>query len=303
MGHQVSALHDAFKRQHGIVTRAQAQAYGLAPHQIDYKVKRGDWVSQHPGVYRAGLVRPTWDSDLLAAVYASNGIASHRCAAALWGLEAFDTPPIEITIAEGRSPRLSIERIHRSRQWDLRNETRRRGIPVTGVERTILDCAGVVGLRTLERMAESAIRQRLTTWLKLADCLSEHSRKGRNGCGKLRLLLQHRLQTKTVPLSDFSRRIVQLLDQAGVPSPTVEYVVRDHNGQHLLQLDLAWPEYKKAWELDGLQWHFGREDVERDRRKRNAVIAEGWVIQEILWSMYIDNPRALAQMAKKFLAN
>ena len=151
-------------------------------------------------------------------------------------------------------------------------------------------------------MAEAAIRKKLTTWLRLADCLSEHSARGRDGCLTLRQLLQVRLGNGTVPLSDFSRRIVQLLERSNVPTPEVEYVVRDVHGRHLLQVDLAWPKQKKAWELDGLQWHFGREDVERDRRKRNAVVAEGWVLQEILWSMYVDDPGKLVRMCKKFLA-
>jgi len=302
MGQTVSPLHDAFQRQYGIVTRSQALAYGLARHQIDYRVKRGDWVSEHPGIYRAASVAKSWESELLAAVLSAKGVASHRCAAALWGLDGYSEPPLEVTVAEGCSPRTPIGRMHRSRQWKLREQTSRRGIPCTGIERTILDCAGVVGLGTLERLAESAIRQRLTSWLALADCLSEHSRKGRNGCGKLRVLLQQRIGSPTVPLSDFSRRVVQLLERANLPSPVVEYVVRDANGRHILQVDLAWPALKKAWELDGLTWHFGREDVERDRRKRNLVVAEGWVIQEILWSMYVDDQRGLVRMARQFLA-
>ena len=71
----------------------------------------------------------------------------------------------------------------------------------------------------------------------------------------------------------------------------------------VLQTDLAWPDQKKAWELDGLQWHFGREDVERDRRKRNRAKSLGWNIQEILWTMYTDEPERLVAQARSFLKN
>lgn len=291
-----------FRRQFGCITRAQATKLGMSERQIDYRVSTGAWIVAQPGVYRHAAIAESWEATLFAATARSGAVVSHRAAAALWGLEVFDEPPPEITIEEGKSSRLKIERLHRSRQWDKRDQTSRRGLPVTGIERTLLDCAGVVGLETLERLCEAAIRKKLTTWLKLADCLSDHSRRGRNGCLKLRVLLHRRLGTTAIPLSDFSRRVVQLLERAGVPSPVVEYPVRDSDGKHLLQVDLAWPGQKKAWELDGLQWHFGREDVERDRRKRNAVVAEGWVIQEILWSMYVDDPAGLVRMAKKFLA-
>lgn len=295
-------LHAAFAAQHGVISRAQATAYGLTARQIDRRLKSGQWIPEYRGVYRAAPVPITWESKLLAACFATNGLASHRCAAALWNLDVFDRPPIEIVIPEHKSARTGVERLHRSRQWDLTDRRIRSGIPCTGIERTILDTAGVVGLATTERLAEAAIRQRRTSWLALADCLSDHSARGRNGCLPLRVLLKRRLGDQTVPLSDFSRRIVQLLERSGLPEPVVEHRIVDDHGAHILQVDLAWPERRKAWELDGLQFHFGREDVERDRRKRNAAVAHGWVIQEILWSMYVEDPRGLVAMARKFLA-
>jgi hypothetical protein len=290
-----------FHQQYGLITRQQARNFALTVRQIDHRVVTGKWAVVHPGVYRASEVKPSWESDLLAATLRSGGVASHRCAAALWSLEIFQQPAVEITVNEGRSTRIAVERVHQSRQWALRDETTRLQIPCTGIERTILDCAGVVGIETLERLAETAIRKRFTTWLRLADCLKDHSAQGRNGCLSLRILLQRRFGDGTVPLSDFSRRVVQLLERANIPTPVVEYPICNSAGRHLLQVDLAWPKLKKAWELDGLAFHFGREDVERDRRKRNAVVAEGWVIQEILWSMYIDKPSELVTMARKFL--
>ncbi|MFT7475146.1 MAG: hypothetical protein ACI81L_002083 [Verrucomicrobiales bacterium] len=208
-----------------------------------------------------------------------------------------------MTIPETKWRGLGEHRIHRSTQWDMRAETQKRGIPVTGIDRTILDCAGVVGYERTEKLAESAIRQRLTTWIDLIEVLRQHSRQGRNGCLTLRTLLDHRLGDQTVPLSEFSRLVTNLLVQAGLPKPVLEHRIIDDEGRHVLQTDLAWPAQKKAWELDGLQWHFGREDVERDRRKRNRAKALGWNIQEILWTMYTDEPRALVDLARAFLEN
>jgi len=290
-----------FAHQFGLITRPQALTLGLSASQISYRLRTGEWVRVQPRVYRLAGVPKSWEQQLFAAVHSADGVASHRCAAALWRLDVYDLPPIEVTVAEGRSARLSIERLHRTRQWHLRDAREIQGIPTTGIDRTILDCAGVVGFAATERLAEAAIRKRLTSWMNLADCLSAHSARGRNGCLTLRRLLELRLGDGTVPLSDFSRRVVQLLVDANVPAPVVEYRITDTHGRHLLQVDLAWPKQKKAWELDGLEFHFGREDIERDRRKRNAVVGEGWVIQEILWSMYIEDPRQLVRMAKKFL--
>ena len=46
---------------------------------------------------------------------------------------------------------------------------------------------------------------------------------------------------------------------------------------------------------------FGRAEVEKDRRKRNRAKSYGWNIQEILWSMYTDEPAELVEMARRFL--
>ncbi|MEL7157662.1 MAG: hypothetical protein AAFN30_13820 [Actinomycetota bacterium] len=88
----------------------------------------------------------------------------------------------------------------------------------------------------------------------------------------------------------------------GLPEPVLEFPITDRSGEHILAADLAWPAQCKAWELDGLAYHFGRTDIERDKRKRNRAMAEGWTIQEILWSMYVDEPDELVAMARRFLA-
>ncbi len=102
-------------------------------------------------------------------------------------------------------------------------------------------------------------------------------------------------------LSDFGLLVAQLLEEHGVEVPEREYPILDPDGNHILQADLAWPDRKKAWELDGLAFHFGRAEVERDRRKRNRAKSYGWNIQEILWSMYADEPLELVAMARRFL--
>jgi hypothetical protein len=296
-------INEEFQKQFGCITREQAIGYGLSERQVDYRIATGQWLVERPGVYRLAAVPPTWEATLFAATARTEAVVSHLCAAALWDLEVFHQPSPEVTIPEGKSTRRDDILVHESRQWTKRSQLQRRGLPTTGIERTILDCAAKVSVQTAERLAEAAIRKRLTSWLQLADCLSAHSARGRDGCLTLRQLLQVRLGNGTVPLSDFSRRIVHLLERANIPTPIVEYRISDDAGVHLLQVDLAWPSLKKAWELDGLQWHFGRDDIERDRRKRNAVIAQGWVIQEILWSMYVDDPGGLVRMCRQFLSD
>ena len=290
------------QQQFGVITRSQARACGLTERQIDHRLATGTWKRVHRSVYRHAISTKSWESQLIAAVLALDGVASHRCAAALWGLELFHQPAIELTVAEAASLRWPADVIvHRSTQWASRGKSKRRRIPCTSIERTLIDCGHVVGVQDLERLCESAVRQGLTSWKRIDRHLRTYARRGRNGAANLRELVDGRNPAGAVPLSDFSRRVANLLAEAGLPEPILEYRIHDETGHTIMQADLAWPEMKKAWELDGLRWHFGREDVERDRRKRNKAKTLGWRIQEILWSMYKDERHELVAMARAFL--
>lgn len=291
-----------FAAQYGLITRAAAKAEGLSPRQIDLRLERGEWLREQPAVFRHAAVPRTWESELLAGCMATGGLVSHRCASLLWGLDPLRRAAPESTVPLRTSMRVDRVIVHRSKQWDRIDATSIRGIPVTGIDRTLLDCGAVVTMRTLERMAESAIRRRLTSWPGLYATLIRHSRKGRDGCGRLRDLLEFRIDNRTVPLSDFSRLVFNLLTDHGIEPPEVEYRILAADGGFIMQTDLAWPRKRKAWELDGLAFHFGRLERERDNRKRNRAKAEGWNIQEILWSMYAEDPNGLVDTCRRFLA-
>ena len=105
----------------------------------------------------------------------------------------------------------------------------------------------------------------------------------------------------TVPLSDFSRRVVRLLVGAGVPRPLLEHRVFDADGRFLMQVDLAWPDRRCIVELDGLEHHFGRRDRESGIEKRARVRAEGWRMLEVSWAMYAEAPDDLITLVTRFL--
>jgi len=162
----------------GVISRSQASDLGMTRRQVDRRVVTGEWVRMHRSVYRHRAVPRSWFGDVTAAVLATDGIASHRCAAALWGLEVYSKPPPEVTVDSQCSARIQAIRVHRTTQWDRRDSTIRQGVPCTGIERTILDCAAVASPSRVERLAEAAIRERLTSWTSLAICLSRHGTSG-----------------------------------------------------------------------------------------------------------------------------
>jgi len=285
-------------RQYGLVTRSQAIDSGLTRHQIEGPIRRGEWVIVEPSVYRHATVTSSWHSTLLAACLASGGLASHRCAASLWGIDGYQEPKIEIVLPKTSGYRNASHLVHRTTQWDRIDQVWRAGIPCTGIERSILDLGAVLTIRRLELAAESALRQQLLEWIDLRSCLIRHSRKGRNGCGRLRLLLEARHGDEPLPLSAWSNLVRDIIVDAGLPRPELEWDVLDSDARIITSLDLAWPDRLLAIELDSIRWHLNRKSFEKDRQKRNRARLAGWMIHELTWSTSVNDRSALVSFVK-----
>lgn len=295
-------IHELLRRQFGVVSREQARAEGLSDSAIGRLMAKGEWERVHRGVFRHCVVGPSWEGDVIAAALATDGIASHRTAARLWGLEGFGRWKPEMTIRRGSRRRRDGVIVHESTQFDRRDAVVRSGIVCTGIERTILDLGAVLRPLALEKASESALRQRLTTWPRLHQCLNGHSRRGRDGCGVLRALLERRYGDPVVPLSTWSRDVANRLYDTALPKPLLEYRITDAFGQLILQVDLAFPIEKVAIELDSIAFHLGRSAFERDKRVRNELRRLGWVVLEVTWKQWEENPHQVMRVIADTLA-
>ena len=76
-------------RQQGLVTTRQANAAGFSNASIHHRVESGIWSRVDHGVLRVSGAPFTWRTRLLACCLASGGVASHRSAAVIHGLDDF----------------------------------------------------------------------------------------------------------------------------------------------------------------------------------------------------------------------
>jgi very-short-patch-repair endonuclease len=77
-----------------------------------------------------------------------------------------------------------------------------------------------------------------------------------------------------------------LMYDGGVPTPQLQYVIRDERG-HYWRVDFAWPESRVAAEYDSIAWHAGRVEMLRDRAKVACLQDLGWTVV----SMTVDDIR------------
>ncbi len=281
------------RQQHGLIHRSQALEDGMTSGQIEQRLRTGRWERVARGVYRHAATRQTRLSRLLAVCLAHNALASHRSAAAVHRIDGYSLDRIEVVVAANRSPAVKGAILHKSAQMGLAQPTIREAIPVTGVGRTVLDVAAVVGRRQLDDTIDAVLRDgRLRLW-DLHDVLVAHARRGRNGCHALRVALDARIGDGGVPLSRWSRMVSALLAGAGLDQPCFEYPIHSADGEFIAQVDLAYPDQHLAIELDSVRWHHNLHNFSHDRQRRNRLLLAGWDVLNFTWDDYARRPDQL----------
>lgn len=278
--------------QHGVVARRQLIAAGVPRHRVDWRVSLGRLRPVHRGVYLVGPVEPPRARDM-AAVLACGpaAVLSHGSAAALWALfergGQHPAPP-HVIASEGDHRRAGI-RVHKTASLRRDETTRLDGVPITTPARTLLDLAGIVAPRELERALAEALARGLTRELAIRKVVECHPVAP--GVGVLRALLDAGDPART--RSEAEERFLALIRQTGLPRPRVNSRVEG------LEVDFFWPAEGLVVEIDGHAFHGSLAAVERDRRRDARLIAAGYRVLRFTWQQITEEPfdtiAALAQ--------
>jgi very-short-patch-repair endonuclease len=286
--------------QHSLVTLGQLRDVGATRRQVRTRIDREQWSMVDSSVIRINGAPVTWESQVLAAVLGAGegALASHRTAAALWGLEGCRRGVPEISIARGHTYRRTGVRVHQSTDLDRTTATVLNGIPTTLVARTLLDLGAVVPLSKVHVALDYARRKSLTNWNVLLDTLVVHARRGRDGVGTSRAILDEHFGEVAKTDSGFERLVAIALCEAGLPAPVLQHEIR--TGGRVYRLDLAYPDEMVAIELDGGH-HLDRTVWEADHVKQNALINAGWTVLRFTWRDYTQRRIALIDDVKTAL--
>jgi very-short-patch-repair endonuclease len=187
---------------------------------------------------------------LVAALLAGGGDAalSHASALVPFRLRT-DVVTIDLAVARQRrdSDQLRFHRLHLT-PAEL---TRRDGLHVTTIERTLFDIAATGA--DIRKLAQEALAKRLTTRRRLADFAERH--KGHRGAPALR-----RIAGEPHTRSDLERRFRRFLDDSGLPQPEWNEPLGPFT------VDCYWPQYGLVIEVDEDAHEFRfEEDRARDR--------------------------------------
>lgn len=226
---------------------------------------------------------------MAAALACGDGaVLSHRSAGAAWGFLRARSA-VEITSPRGRT-RAGIA-IHEcgvaTEDW-----TRRDGIPVTTVARTLLDLAEVIDAGRLERAWEEADRLRLLELSQVeAVCARGFGRHGLNAILPLLKSAHAALETRS-PLED---RFARFCEKTGLPEPSRNVLILGH------EVDALWPRAKLIVEVDSFEFHGHRAAFERDRRRDSERQAAGYLVLRVTSRRLEDDPDSLAREIRALL--
>jgi hypothetical protein len=247
------------RTQDDAVSWWQLAALGWSPATIKYWLADEAVQQIHDGVYVRKHAPLTRRQRWFAATLTQPGtLLGGHSAGACWGFRPWSSP-IESVVRFGSGGPRMLDGVYVRRSDTLADEIAwKDGIPITSVERTLIDLSSHLSPDQRGKAVREAIRLKLTTPAFLLAALDRH--RGRRGTRPLRELA---VKYATLPLdrtrSDAEGLALERLFDAGLPIPAVNEVVGGY------EADLIDHGRKLIVEIDGPQFHlFAEEDELRD---------------------------------------
>jgi very-short-patch-repair endonuclease len=257
--------------QYALFTAAQWEDAGLSRRSLSYRRRTGVVREIHPGVFAFAGAPVSVEQTVLAACLSVGGVASHMCAAHLWGFRKFERAAVEVLVRKDHTPSREGVTVRRTGRLDKADITVVRGIPVTTRARTLLDvCDGSPGLA--EGALNGVLHRRQVSVRQLLGVLD---RVGPQHPGSVRY------RELVMPFLSGQRPTESELED-----DFLELVIRRHNlplpvRQHPVgrsRIDFAYPDLVLGVEIESVRSHAAREDVDRNAHKANGLL-DWWILR------------------------
>lgn len=285
-------------RQWAVVTTDQLLAVGLTHSRIRRWTAAGHLHHPYRGVYTlAPLVALAPQGRELAAVWGC-GDAAVLCsvsAAVRWGLLRFEPKKVHVlTRSTGRRSPDGV-RLHVTKNLPPDDLTTREGIPITTVERTVLDLAAHPAItdRALESAAAQAERD---GWFRRPAQLRTAARAHhRPGAARLRAILR---VGPRLWRSDEEALAAAAIVEAGLPEPVIAHEVA--TDVRTYEVDLCFPPHRLVLEVDGGQ-HALTLNAARDVVRDAALARAGWRTLRVAAATVRDRPEEVVRLVRDAL--
>lgn len=228
---------------------------------------------------------PSWRQAVRAVLLSCGDdvAASHATGLRLLGGRILESSWIEVVAPLARQVRLDGVRAHRSGILEPGDIILVQGMRCTSPLRTVIDLSGVLGWKQLGEVVDDLVRRKLLDLESLRARVNRLRPAPGRKVSALRAVLASRIPGYDPGESQLEARIMLVLIDNGLPLPSQQHKIEI--GDRRYRLDFAWPERMLYLEGNGFGWHSLSSDLDRDARRQNELVLQGWCPIEITWQM------------------
>lgn len=268
-------------RQHGLVTTTQLLRLGLPKDGVLRRVKARVLFRVHRGVYAVAGTRDTFEFRVMAAVLAAGegALASHRCAAALFGMRRIPCDLPELTVSGRVAPKIEGVKTHRRDVLTAADRSRIGVIPVTAPAWTLLDLsAGIEDPIRVGGALDDVLVRKLASLAAIERVVVRADALRLPGAPLLAEVLEERRRGKQPSETGLEDELLAVFRTFGLPEPQREFRLPLPNGGVAI-FDAAYPQLWLGFEADGDRWHKGLLDRMRDEARDEQCGLVGWTVR------------------------
>ncbi len=283
-------IDELASRQYGALSLKQAREAGFDKSAVRRRLMSGAWIQLDWQVYAVASSPPKWERRAAAAVLSRpRAVLTHTTAAHLLEMKGFKRQRPAILVPRGSNTRSQVARVFESDEFDLVGVTRRSGFEVTTVPETILVLARDLPPARLESAFDEALLAGRLELRTMVEILEREAGRRTRGIAALRELTASRLPTAPSKDSTYLEAMLErVLHRATLPDWTREYPFRLPDGS--ARVDVYIPRWSLVIEADGRNWHTKRTDFESDRRRDNALAAQGIQVLRYTYRALLTDP-------------
>lgn len=261
-----------------VISLDELRALGLTRAAIRHRIHTGRLHRLYPSVFAIGRSRVSPEGLWRAAVLACGAGAalSHLSAARLLRLveQAPAWPHVTVPGTRGGSGPPGLV-LHRSRTLRPEDITIHRAIPVTTVQRTLIDVVLTLPRHPLKGAVRQAVRLHRVDLARLGDTIADPRTEPRRA--RLRRVIRVYVPGIELTEQELEARFFELCARARVrlPEPQVWF------GRH--RADFTWRAERLVVEVDGRRTHDNDVAFVDDRVKDRALKTAGQEVQRFTW--------------------
>lgn len=277
-------------KQGGRIGRRQLLGLGLSASAIERRRRSGNLIDVGRGIYAVGHLHRCGHAAIWEALLAcgSDAVLSHRSAAGVLGMLPPPATVVHLCVpgARGRRRRHDGIRAHRI-EIPSAERTRREGLPVTTMARTLLDIAATEPTRVVEQALDGADTQRILD-IRPIEAIAPPG-CGRPGAPHLWEVIRTHFPGTTITKSMKEEAMLAICREHGLPRPTLNDHVEGW------EVDFVWRAHRFAVEVQSTAFHATSQRIARDATKEADLLIAGWQVLHVADRQLVFEPNHVAQ--------